>query len=269
MFAPLHVVPNSGERPGSFEPKSDSNVFARACLTARVKHVSLRAMADDSTRHYWEIPEALVTAAWAEKRRLATLLRELSTLCVTTDAPEASLKRASDAAREALDQLRPHPQRTYQQGFPECRNMDDLAVFTDRATLVGGCNPVAPPMQLSLEGDTAVALVTFGPVFEGAPGFVHGGMVAAAFDHLLGYLQVRRSVASLTRSLTVHYKSPTPFQTELRMEGWLVRSEGRRHYLAARCLAGADVTAEAEALFVELPAGAFQKLFESVGEKYA
>lgn len=226
-------------------------------------------MQDDSTRHYWEIPDTLVTPAWAEKRRLAALLRELSALCVTTDAPLEGLERASAAAREALEQLRHHPRRTYQQGFPECRSMDDLAVFTDRATLVGGCNPVAPPMKLSLEGDTAVALVTFGPVFEGAPGFVHGGMVAAAFDHLLGYLQVRRNVPSLTRSLTVHYKSPTPFQTELRIEGRLVRSEGRRHYLAARCQAGADVTAEAEALFVELPAGAFEKLFQSVGEKYA
>jgi acyl-coenzyme A thioesterase PaaI-like protein len=223
-------------------------------------------MTTDETRHYWDIPETLVTGAWAEKRRLSSALRELVALCVTSDAPEADLRGARAAVEAALEGLKPHPQRTYQQGFPECRSMDDLAVFTDRATLVGGCNPFAPPLKLRLEGEVAVASVVFGPAFEGAPGFVHGGMVAAAFDHLFGYLLVRRSTPGLTRSLTVHYEKPTPFQTELRMEARYDRAEGRRHYLVARSFAGTEVTAKAEATFVELEASAFRKLFEKMGK---
>jgi acyl-coenzyme A thioesterase PaaI-like protein len=224
-------------------------------------------MSDDDARHFWEVPEALVTGAWAEKRRLAGALRELVTVAVTTDAPEADLAEAGKAVRAALGLLRGHPQRTFQDGFASCAGLDDLARFTDRATFVGECNPYAPPMKLSFEGETAVAQVTFGPVFEGAPGFVHGGIVAAAFDQLFGYLQVRRKTPSLTRVLTVHYKRPTPFCTELRLEATFERSEGRRHHLTARLLAEGEVTAEAEAVFVSLEADAFQRLFEDVGRK--
>jgi acyl-coenzyme A thioesterase PaaI-like protein len=221
-------------------------------------------MSKESVRHYWEVPEELVTGAWAEKRRLASGLRELIGLCVTSEAEEAALERASQAVQMALDELRARPQRTFQQGFPECRDLDELAVFTDRATLVGACNPCAPPMKLSFEDDVAVATVVFGPVFEGAPGWVHGGLVAAAFDQLFGYLQVRRETPSLTRALTVHYKKPTPFQTELRLEARLDRSEGRKHYVVGHLLARGEVTAEAQGLFVALEDKAFHDLFAAV-----
>jgi acyl-coenzyme A thioesterase PaaI-like protein len=100
-------------------------------------------------------------------------------------------------------------------------------------------------------------------VFEGAPGFVHGGLVAAAFDQLFGYLQVRLHKASLTRVLTVSYEKPTPFRTRLHLEASLDRSEGRRHYVKARMLAHGEVTAQAEGVFVSLETDGFLRLFES------
>jgi acyl-coenzyme A thioesterase PaaI-like protein len=222
-------------------------------------------MPDESRRHFWQVPEPLVTGAWAEKRRLAAAVRELVALTVTTEAPEAVLAETTQAVRAAITLLREHPERTFRDGFSDCRSLDDFAVFTDRATLVGECNPYAPPMKLSAVGDEAVALVTFGPAFEGAPGFVHGGLVAAAFDQLFGYLQSCRQVPSLTRELTVRYKRPTPFSTELRIEGKWDRSEGRRHYLSARLLAEGEVTAEAEAVFVSLEKDGFRGLFDVAG----
>lgn len=221
-------------------------------------------MSEQEPRHYWQVPEELVTEAWAEKRRLASALRELAALCVTTDAPAAELAAATRGVSAALEVLREHPQRTFQEAFPDCRGLDELAQFTDRATLVGQCNPYAPPMKLSFADGVAVATLVFGPIFEGAPGFVHGGLVAAAFDQLLGYLQVRREAPSLTRVLTVHYKKPTPFQTELTIEGRFERCEGRKHYLSARLFARGEVTAEAEGVFVTLGSEAFLKLFEAV-----
>jgi acyl-coenzyme A thioesterase PaaI-like protein len=218
----------------------------------------------ERARHYWEVPEDLVTPTWAEKRRLASRLRELVELCVTTQAGEAELALANRAVEAALAELRPQPKLTFQEGFPDCKGLDELAVFTDRATLVGACNPYAPPMALSFERDTAIARVTFGAVYEGAPGFVHGGIVAAAFDQVFGYLQVRLDTPALTRVLTVHYKKPTPFCTELRLEAKLDRSEGRRHYVVGRLYARDEVTAEAEGVFVALDPSAFQQLFESV-----
>ncbi len=218
----------------------------------------------ERTRHYWEVPDELVTPVWGEKRRLASGLRELIELCVTTLAGEAELALATRAVEQALGALRAHPRRTFQEGFRACKGLDDLAVYTDRATLVGASNPFAPPMALSFESDTAIGLVTFGPAYEGAPGFVHGGIVAAAFDQVFGYLQVRLETPALTRDLTVHYLKPTPFCTELRLEAKLDHSEGRRHHVVGRLFARGEVTAEAEGVFVALDAGAFHELFESV-----
>jgi acyl-coenzyme A thioesterase PaaI-like protein len=218
-------------------------------------------------RHFWDVPESLVTGAWAEKRRLAGALRQLVALCVTTDAPESALAAATASVEAARDLLAPHPTRTFQDGFSGCRTLDDFAFFTDRATLVGECNPIAPPMRLHFDGEMAVATVTFGPPFEGAPGLVHGGLVAAAFDQLFGYLQVRLQKGSLTRHLSVSYKRPTPFQTELRLEAHLERSEGRRHYVKARLFAHGEVTAEAEGVFVSLENDGFMKLFGAMPRK--
>lgn len=224
-------------------------------------------MTETKSRHFWEVPERLVTGAWAEKRRLASALRELVALTVTTDAPERALSAVARAVEAACDELRAHPSRTFQDAFASCQGLDELAVFTDRATLTGRCNPYAPPMTLAFDGDVAVAQVTFGPAYEGAPGFVHGGLVAAAFDQLFGYLQVRLQTPALTRVLTVNYLRPTPFRTALRMEAQLDRSEGRRHYVKARLFAGETLTADAEGVFVALEADAFHRLFESARGK--
>jgi len=233
---------------------------SETCFT----HSDLSPPSSERARHYWEVPEELLTPAWAEKRRLASGLRELVELCVTTQAGEAELALARRGVEDALEQLRKQPRRTFQEGFPECKGLDDLAVYTDRATLVGACNPYAPPMALSFENGTAVAHVTFGPVYEGAPGFVHGGIVAAAFDQVFGYLQVRLETPALTRVLTVHYQKPTPFCSELRLEAKLERSEGRRHYVVGQLFARGEVTAEAEGVFVALDPSAFHELFRAV-----
>ncbi len=206
-------------------------------------------------RNFWDVPEALPQGAWVEKRRLAAALRELVAVCVTTDAPEAVLSDAADRAARLASELGAHPRRTFLQGYAACRGYDDLAVFADRGTLSGQSNPVSPMMSLSMEGEVAVGVVTFGPPFEGAPGCVHGGMVAAAFDQVFGYLQVRRGVGSLTGSLTVRYLHTTPLEAALRFEAEVVRVERRKTFVTARMLVpNGTRTAEADAVFVALDA---------------
>ena len=57
--------------------------------------------------------------------------------------------------------------------------------------------------------------VTFGSAYEGPPGHVHGGYVAAAFDELLGMTQSLGGMPGMTGTLTVRYRRPTPLRTEL------------------------------------------------------
>jgi acyl-coenzyme A thioesterase PaaI-like protein len=210
-----------------------------------------------SARSFWEVPEP-TTDAWRAKRRLATALRHLAALCVASEAPAAALTYAADAAERIAERLQAHPRRAVKQGFSTITSEEELAIYVDRATLTGHSNPYAPPMALSMEGDTGVGVVTFPAPFEGVPGFVHGGLVAAAFDQVFGYLQSNRGSGALTGELTVRYRKPTPIESPLRIEAHLVRVEGRRSFLSATMRAGERVTADAEAIFVTIDAERFR-----------
>jgi acyl-coenzyme A thioesterase PaaI-like protein len=199
---------------------------------------------------FWDPPTTPPDGAWREKRRLATALRELTALCVTTDAPEATLAYAADAVERVAERVAPYPQRTFKEGIGSCTTHEEFARFADRSTFTGQSNPIAPPMDLAMDGEVAVSRVTFGPPFEGIPGHVHGGIVAAAFDQLFGYLQVKRNTGSLTGELTVRYRRPTPLLEPLRLEARLLRVEGRRSVVAGQLFAGELLTAEAEAVFI-------------------
>jgi len=199
---------------------------------------------------FWDVPHTSPDGPWLEKRRLASALRTLAGLCVTTDAPEAALREAADAAEQIVARIGVHPTRTFKQGLADCQSHDDIARFADRSTMAGLSNPNSPPMFFAMDGETAVATVTFGPPFEGVPGCVHGGIVAAAFDQLFGYLQVKRGMGSLTGELKVRYRRPTPVLTPLRMEAHVVRVVGRASNVSARMLAGETITAEADGIFI-------------------
>lgn len=77
---------------------------------------------------------------------------------------------------------------------------------------LGAGNPVAPPITLSLDPDqrALVGRVTFGPPFEGLPGSVFGGHVAAGFDSVLGVAAALTGSAVVVRRMTVEYHTPTP-----------------------------------------------------------
>ncbi len=204
-----------------------------------------------TSAEFWGFSDELVTPEWRARRRLATAARQLIERVVEADASEAALDAATAMVERAnleLAAAKPRELRaTLASGTPVAR-----AVFADASTLVGLSNPLAPPMVVSHEGALAVGEVTFGLVFQGAPGWVHGGFVAAAFDQVFGHLQSRRGLASVTGTLTVRYRRPTPLQRPLRFEAEADKSIGRRHHLRARALADGELTAEAEAMFIEL-----------------
>jgi len=207
---------------------------------------------NDAPKHYWDIPPALPSGAWAAKRKLAAKLRELAEIVVTTDAPEEDLAMAIEAADEVRRALASHPRRTFKDGFSSCKDPRDFAVFADRTALTGESNPISPPMRLVKDGTNAVGLVTFGPSYEGIPGCVHGGFVAAAFDQVFGYLQVINDRGGVTAALDVRYRRPTPMNVELRVEATTTEVNGKRSVVAAKMHANGVVTAEATGTFVEI-----------------
>jgi hypothetical protein len=211
-------------------------------------------------RTFWDVPDELVDADWAAKREAATVVRELVATLVTTDAPAAALDAAKAHARAALAAIADYPKRTFGDIIGS-GSKRDVAKVADRATLVGPCNPVAPPMTLKMLDDDsrAVGEVTFDSPYEGGPGMLHGGLVAAAFDQVFGYLQTVRRVPCLTGTLNTKYRLPTPIQTPLVFEVWVTSVSGRRTKLEGKCTARGQVTAEADALFIEIDGDMLKK----------
>lgn len=200
------------------------------------------------------------SGAWAEKRRLAAALRGIIDQLVRSDAPEDELSRAADGAERFAASLKGHPQRERLWGFAESANSGDVGAFFDQSPLIGLSNPLSPPMKLEAIGDRIRGSVVFGAAYEGPPGHVHGGFVAAAFDEVLGFAQSLTGNPGMTGGLSIRYRRPTPLGTELRFDAGVDRVEGRKIFTSGKLLIGESVTAEAEGIFVSIDAERFRAL---------
>ena len=218
---------------------------------------------DELPREPWKMWEGAKDEAvkWTEKRRLAFAMRLVIERLVTSNAPEDELRRAADGLERYAEQLRNHPKLRYVHGFGESATAGDVGAFFDQSPMIGLANPLAPPIRLSQTGPkTALGLVTFGSAYEGPPGSVHGGFVAAAFDEVLGYVQSLGERPGMTGTLTVRYRSPTPLHTELRFEAELVGMEGRKIFTKAHVVGEGRVCAEAEGIFISVARERFAEL---------
>lgn len=223
-------------------------------------------MSDGNEREgwaYWSATSAAASGAWAQKRRLAAAMRLVIERLVSTDAPEDELRLAADGLERYAKRLETHPRRRRPVGFAEAANAGDVAAFFDQSPLIGHSNPMAPPMALHVENDTVRGTVTFGAAYEGPPGHLHGGFVAAAFDEVLGFAQSMTGHPGMTGTLVVRYRRPTPLHTELRLEARVVRVEGRKIFTEGRMFAGDVLTAEAEGIFVSID---FSRMHRLVAE---
>src|ERR1700712_3663989 len=113
--------------------------------------------------------------------------------------------------------------------------------------------PVLVRDQLDSQG--VVGRITFGQMYGGANGAVHGGAIPLVFDEALA-LVANLDRQTRTASLTVDYRAVTPVGRELTIRGWTERTEGRKVFLRGTLHDGETLTAEAHALFVQLREGA-------------
>jgi len=209
---------------------------------------------------HWTAATLPAEGAWAQKRRLSAAMRRVIDRLVTSDAPEAELAAAADRLEQYADHLSTHPQGRPYSGFAEAANAGSVGAFFDASPVIGLANPLAPPLRLAAEGDRITGAVRFGAAYEGPPGCVHGGWVAAAFDEFLGFVMAATGRPGMTGTLTVRYRSPTPLHTDLRFEAGERRSEGRKTFTAGRLLAGERLCAEAEGIFIAVDAVRFGEL---------
>ncbi|CAN5232097.1 PaaI family thioesterase [soil metagenome] len=152
----------------------------------------------------------------AALKELADTTRSLIDHLVATDAPQQVVEAATVEVAAAAEHFAGYHQGTLY-GFSEAatagKREDPLF---DHSPLIGMANPLAPPMTIDEVDGLIVASARFGQAYEGPPGCVHGGYVAAAFDELLGATQSLSGAPGMTGTLTVRYEKPTPLHTDLR-----------------------------------------------------
>ena len=93
--------------------------------------------------------------------------------------------------------------------------------------------------------------------YQGYPGVVHGGIVAAVLDEVSGRaVMIDGSDEDLmaTLKLSVRYRRPTPTKTPLVAVGWVERTSGVGAKVAGEIrLSDGTVTAECEATIGSVP----------------
>lgn len=195
----------------------------------------------------------------AEEQRLADALRRVLNRIVLVRPTAEQLRTAADQALAFADHLDTLPARLGDGVISEAglRPNDHLR----HSPLAGTANAVAPPVTLWKQPDpqdaelawTTEGHVTFDAAYEGPPGHVHGGFVAAMFDELLGRSQAS---AGFTKFITVTYHLPTPLRRELSLRGWVDRVEGRKRWIKGTCHLDGVLLTEGEGLFIAPRGGA-------------
>ncbi len=198
----------------------------------------------------------------AALQRLAGALRDTIELLMDTEAPEDEILEAARAAEAFTARLAAFPRARALWGFAESSNSGDSRAFFDSSPLIGLGNPVAPPLRLVTVEDHVEGTAIFGTAYEGPPGHVHGGIVAAAFDEVLGMVQSVTGHPGMTGTLSVRYRRPTPLHVEVRFFGRVDRVEGRKIFTSGTLMAGEQLCAEAEGIFVSVDFARIQRLAE-------
>ncbi|MFN0093675.1 MAG: PaaI family thioesterase [Dehalococcoidia bacterium] len=210
--------------------------------------------------HRWLPDSAPPEGKRAALHRLASALRETIELMMETGLPEADIEAAAGDLERFNSALRDGPRDRPLWGFAERSTSGTSAGFYDNSPLSGPGNPIAPPLFLRVEGAEVVGSATFGLAYEGPPGHVHGGHVAAAFDEVLGMVQSATGNPGMTGTLTVRYRRPTPLYRELTFRGRVDRVEGRKIFTTATLHDSETLLAESEGLFISVGQDRFRHL---------
>ncbi len=188
---------------------------------------------------------------WEAKRRVAAAIRKLSEVLVTSSPDTDKMHAIASQLETTAEDFSASP-RIY--GRLDWASSEAHGTFGQISgelnPLAGISNPLSPPINSWIEGDRAIGVCTCGWTYEGPPGSVHGGYVAAIFDQFLGMAQLLGKQPGMTGYLHVDYHQRTPLNIELRLEAELGEIEGRKTFMTGKMYAGDALTASCKVLFV-------------------
>jgi acyl-coenzyme A thioesterase PaaI-like protein len=121
--------------------------------------------------------------------------------------------------------------------------------FADRA-VGGAANPTSVDLDVTFEPDEVTAQVVLRHAFEGAPGRAHGGIVAAAFDDVTGFVIGQIREPAFTGELVVRYLAPVPVNEPLEIRARLEGRERRKLFITAEARHLGEIVATCRAIYI-------------------
>ncbi len=212
----------------------------------------------------------------------AAAVRRLGEALVGRAMDPSEAARLATTLAELAESVERFPQRTKVEAFASTPGHDRVSHFVrtgrwpdpppdgaevvfDALSFVGGrLNPFSADATYHRDGEAAVGTATFSPTHEGPPDRVHGGMIAAVFDEVMGAVfRVRGMASSFTGTLTVRYLAPAPLGVQLEFRAWLSSTEGRKHQVEAVASGPGGAVAEASGTFIQMSDEQFAQVIET------
>jgi hypothetical protein len=206
--------------------------------------MGIEQVATNDDRRFGEQPLAQTVAAAGAMRRLTSLLLSLGGPHPTVDRMVAQF---ADWEHELAGAAPTDPAPRLS------TDIETKRIYLEHAFDIGAYNPCFPEYRFDHLGpETAAGTVMFPLVFEGPPGFVHGGFLGVFFDCVTQHQNCAVAQSGRTRSLSVTYRRPTPVLIELRFD--IVRTQADRSITStARLLYDDDVLCIGELNALAMP----------------
>ena len=125
-------------------------------------------------------------------------------------------------------------------------------IYPNSSFVSGTKNPEGMKIHPVVKNNMVQIKYTFEKRFEGGPGLVHGGILAAAIDDLMGYATVIHNHMCVTANLSVNYISPVPVEKEFELLAWVTILDWKK--VSAESIIKLDdkIHVESSALFIEI-----------------
>lgn len=200
----------------------------------------------------------------AARARAGRAIRDIGHAFIGRHATVEQIDRLAGALESIGAELWPAEPR-FRRFEPEAARQDAdypqgpiTSSLADRP-ISGSSSPWGLDVELHRLGDEIEGRVTFRAAHEGAPGRSHGGIVAALFDDVFGYVLGVHHQPAFTGDLYIRYAAPTPLHRVLACRVRLADRIGRRLLMTGELVdvESGTVVVTAKATFVAVDPAAF------------